>query len=76
MVRIRYLSDGREVAAAPSDEKGRYEIEGLAHGYVEMTVERDGEDYWVYLDQPYRARRDVNGAFFKLMPAPSRRRGG
>lgn len=42
VVRIRYLSDGREVAAAPADEKGRYEIEGLAHGYVEMTVERDG----------------------------------
>ncbi len=40
------------------------------------AVERDGEDYWVYLDQPYRARRDPNGAFFKLTPAPSRRRGG
>lgn len=42
VVRIRYLSDGREVTAEPSDGKGRFRIEGLDHGYVEMIVERDG----------------------------------
>ena len=42
VVRVHYLPDGREVAAEPSDGKGRFEIEGLDHGYLEITVERDG----------------------------------
>jgi hypothetical protein len=40
------------------------------------AVEADGKGYWLYLDQPYRAERAEDRAFFKLMPAPSRRRGG
>ncbi len=40
------------------------------------AVEADGKGYWLYLDQPYRAERCDDRAFYKLMPAPSRRRGG
>jgi hypothetical protein len=40
------------------------------------AVERDGAGYWLYLDQPYRAERVADRAFFQLSPAPSRRRGG
>ena len=40
------------------------------------AVEQDGKGYWLYLDQPYRAERADDRAFFRLMPAPSRRRGG
>lgn len=38
------------------------------------AVEPDGQDYWLYLDQPYRAARVADRAFFKLSPAPSRQR--
>jgi hypothetical protein len=40
------------------------------------AVEPDGEAMWLYLDQPYRAERVADRAFYKLTPAPSRRRGG
>jgi hypothetical protein len=40
------------------------------------AVEPDGEACWLYLDQPYRAERVADRAFYKLTPAPSRRRGG
>ena len=40
------------------------------------AVERDGAGYWLYLDQPYRAERVADRAYFQLSPTPSRRRGG
>ncbi len=40
------------------------------------AVEPDGDGYWLYLDQPYRAERVADRAFYRLAPAPSRRRGG
>jgi hypothetical protein len=39
-------------------------------------VETDGEAYWLYLDQPYRAERVPGRAFYQLVSAPSRQRGG
>jgi hypothetical protein len=41
-----------------------------------VEVERDGEAYWLYLDQPYRAERVQDRAFYQLISAPSRQRGG
>jgi hypothetical protein len=40
------------------------------------AVEPEGAGYWLYLDQPYRAVRVPDRAFFQLSPSPSRRRGG
>jgi hypothetical protein len=40
------------------------------------AVETDGEAYWLYLDQPYRAERVPGRAFYQLVSAPSRQRAG
>jgi hypothetical protein len=40
------------------------------------AVEADGDAYWLYLDQPYRAERVPDRAFFRLVPSPSRKRRG
>lgn len=40
------------------------------------AVETEGQHYWLFLDQPYRAEHVANRAFFQLFPAPSHRRGG
>jgi hypothetical protein len=42
VVRVHPLEAASVIASAPTDDKGRFEIEGLAHGYVDLTVERDG----------------------------------
>jgi hypothetical protein len=39
------------------------------------SVETDGDGYWIYLDQPYRADRVADRAFYRLVPSPSRKRG-
>jgi hypothetical protein len=39
------------------------------------AVEKDGEAFWLYLDQPYRAERENSRAFYRLTAAPSRKRG-
>ncbi len=42
VVRVHPLEAGPLRASSATDDKGRFEIEGLAHGYVDLTVERDG----------------------------------
>ena len=38
------------------------------------AVERDGDRLWLYLDQPYRAERVADRAFYRLFSEPSRKR--
>lgn len=38
------------------------------------TVERDGEEIYLYLDRPYRAVPQQDRSFLKLHPAPYRER--
>lgn len=45
VVTVHYLSDGRGVDSSPTDRKGRFEFEDLEHGYVELTVERQGDRF-------------------------------
>jgi hypothetical protein len=48
----------------------------LAQRHPEAVEPAGGGAWWVYLDQPYRAERVADRAFYRLMPEPSRRRGG
>lgn len=41
VVRVHPLETGPVIVSSPTDDKGRFEVEGLAHGYVDLTVERD-----------------------------------
>ena len=47
----------------------------LAQRHPEAVERAGGDAFWLYLDQPYRAERVSDRAFYRLMPAPSRRRG-
>jgi len=39
------------------------------------AVEKDsGDSFWLYLEQPYRAERVADRAFFALSPDPTRKR--
>jgi hypothetical protein len=42
VVRVHPLEAGAATASEPTDGKGRFEIEGLPHGYADLTIERDG----------------------------------
>lgn len=48
----------------------------LLRSHPEAVEPAEGGAYWLYLDQPYRAERVADRAFYKLTPVPSRRRGG
>lgn len=42
VVRVHPLEASTVTASPPTDDKGRFEVEGLAHGYVDLTIEQDG----------------------------------
>jgi hypothetical protein len=47
----------------------------LAQRHPEAMEPAGGDAWWLYLDQPYRAERVADRAFYRLAPDPSRRRG-
>ncbi len=42
--------------------------------HPEAVEKADGDDFWLFLDRPYRARRVPDRAFYALTPAPYRKR--
>jgi len=63
---------------ALSEREGMLTLTETTLWFLELnhpeTVERDGGELYLYLDQPYRAQPQQDRSFLKLIPSPYRER--